>query len=152
MERRIYYEEIEGVNAEWFAATGTLVLDISPPTVPKNWSNDSKPGRPQRTVADIATVVNPTDSIGSSPEEESYEDIIREVEERLAGKIYTDDISANFSLGENDLSSEVKVEPAVLPLTLRLFSMVPVSLHAAGGGNQPLEITVKLYISSYVTA
>jgi DIS3-like exonuclease 2 len=152
MERRIYYEEIEGVNAEWFAATGTLVLDISPPTVPKKWSNDSKPGRQQRTVADIATVVNPTDSIGSSPEEESYEDIIREVEERLAGKIYTDDISANVFLGENHLSSEVKVEPAVLPLTLRLFSMVPVSLHAAGGGNQPLEITVKLYISSYATA
>jgi hypothetical protein len=29
MERRIYYEDIEGVTAEWFEATGTLVLDIS---------------------------------------------------------------------------------------------------------------------------
>ena len=29
MERRIYYEKIEGVNAEWFEAIGTLVLGIS---------------------------------------------------------------------------------------------------------------------------
>ena len=29
MERLIYHEEIEGVNVEWFEATGTLVLDIS---------------------------------------------------------------------------------------------------------------------------
>jgi DIS3-like exonuclease 2 len=150
MERRIYYEEIEGVNAEWFEATGTLVLDISsakksmPPRRPQGRS-----GRQPRTVADIAMVVNPADSLGSSPEQDSYDDIIREVEDRLAGKDFPYDSSTTYDIEE--LSNDAEVEPTVLPLTLRLFSAVPVSLHATGGDHRPLDIAVKLYVSSYAT-
>jgi DIS3-like exonuclease 2 len=152
MERRIYYDEIEGVNAEWFEATGTLVLDISPTkkTTPQKRSQ-GRSGRQQRTVADIAMVVNPADGLGSSPEQESYEDIIREVEQRLAGKDFPYESPPAFDV--EGLASDAEVEPTVLPLTLRLFSAVPVSLHSAGGGadHRPLDIAVKLYVSSYAT-
>ena len=152
MERRIYYDEIEGVNAEWFEATGTLVLDISPTkkTTPQKRSQ-GRSGRQQRTVADIAMVVNPADGLGSSPEQESYEDIIREVEQRLAGKDFPYESPPAFDV--EGLASDAEVEPTVLPLTLRLFSSVPVSLHSIGGGtdHRPLDIGVKLYVSSYAT-
>ncbi|KAG0589125.1 hypothetical protein KC19_2G292800 [Ceratodon purpureus] len=152
MERRIYYDEIEGVNAEWFEATGTLVLDISPTkkTTPHKRSQ-GRSGRQQRTVADIAMVVNPADGLGSSPEQESYEDIIREVEQRLAGKDFPYESPPAFDV--EGLASDAEVEPTVLPLTLRLFSAVPVSLHSIGGGadHRPLDIGVKLYVSSYTT-
>lgn len=152
MERRIYYEEIEGVNAEWFEATGTLVLDISSTkkSMPQRRPYQGRSQRQQRTVDDIAMVVNPADNAGSSPEQDSYDDIIREVEERLAGKVFADDSPTTFDIDE--LTTDAVVEPTVLPLTLRLFSAVPVSLHATGGDNRPLDIGVKLYVSSYATS
>lgn len=151
MERRIYYEEIEGVNAEWFEATGTLVLDISPTKKTPRKGSQGKFGRQQRTVADIATVVNPADGLGSSLEQGSYEQIIREVEQTLAGKDFPYESPPAFDV--EGLASDAEVEPTVLPLTLRLFSAVPVSLHSIGGGadHRPLDIAVKLYVSSYAT-
>lgn len=151
MERRIYYDEIEGVNAEWFEATGTLVLDISPTkkSTPQKRSQ-GRSGR-QRTVSDIAMVVNPADGHGSSPEKESYEDVIREVEQRLAGKDFPYESPPAFDV--EGLASDAEVEPTVFPLTLRLFSAVPVSLHSIGGGadHRPLDVAVKVYVSSYAT-
>jgi DIS3-like exonuclease 2 len=153
MERRIYYEDIEGVTAEWFEATGTLVLDISSSkNIPQRRANQSRNGRPQRTVADIATLVNPTDSSSSSPEQESFEDIIREVQERLAGKVFTDDVAPEISGGADQLASNADIEPTVFPLTLRSLSSVPVSLHAIGGDNRPLDVAARLYVSSYATS
>ncbi|CAM6015246.1 unnamed protein product [Sphagnum balticum] len=152
MERRIYYEDIEGVTAEWFEATGTLVLDISSSkNIPQRRANQSRNGRPQRTVADIATLVNPTDSSSSSPEQESYEDIIREVEERLAGRVFTDG-AAEIPGCTDHLASDAVVEPTVFPLTLRQFSSVPVSLHAIGGDNRALDFAARLYVSSYTSS
>jgi DIS3-like exonuclease 2 len=152
MERRIYYEDIEGVTAEWFEATGTLVLDISSSkNTSQRRANQSRNGKPQRTVADIAMLVNPTDSSSSSPEQESFEDIIREVQERLAGKVFTDD-APEISGGADQLASNADIEPTVFPLTLRSLSSVPVSLHAIGGDNRPLDVAARLYVSSYATS
>ncbi|OAE33868.1 hypothetical protein AXG93_1921s1150 [Marchantia polymorpha subsp. ruderalis] len=149
MERRIYYDEIEGLNAEWFEATGTLVLNLCSEKVPYRKPGPAR-GRPHRTVADVALLVNPTDSISSNSEQESYEDLIREVEDRLAGKIITEE-DEYATTEKEDSGSEVEVEPAVLPLTLRWFSSVPVSIHAIGGESRPLDIAVRLYVSSYAT-
>lgn len=141
------------MTADWFEATGTLVLDIAPEksTVQRR-PPQGKPGRPQRTVADIATLVNPADSLGSSPDLDSYDDIIREVEDRLAGKLLTEDEAGQLPVGTGQLARDAEVEPTVFPLTLRLFSAVPVSLHAIGGDKRLLDIVARLYVSSYSTA
>ncbi|CAM6089525.1 unnamed protein product [Calypogeia fissa] len=148
MERRIYYDEIEGLNAEWFEATGTLVLSLSSEKPTNNKKYSQTRGKPKRTVADVALLVNPTDSGSSNTKEETYEDLIREVEDRLAGKIISEDEGVT---GDKGSGNDVEVEPAVLPLTLRWFSSLPVSIHAIGGENRPLDIAVRLYVSSYAT-
>ncbi|KAL2624039.1 hypothetical protein R1flu_008284 [Riccia fluitans] len=148
MERRIYYDEIEGLSTEWFEATGTLVLSLSSDKVVYKKPGPAK-GKPQRTVADVALLVNPVDAASSTSEQETLDDLIREVENRLTGKIIEKD---DCSPGEkDDNGNELVVEPAVLPLTLRWFSKVPVSIHAVGGKNRPLDIAVRLYVSSYAT-
>lgn len=153
MERRIYYDEIEGLNAEWFEATGTLVLNLSPE---KSAHNNKKygqaRGRPKRTVADVAHLVNPTDCRPAISQEETYEDMRREVEDRLAGKVIPEEEGGVVVTGDDrGGEGDVEVEPAVLPITLRWFSSVPVSIHAIGGENRPLDIAVRLYVSSYAT-
>ena len=140
------------MTADWFEATGTLVLDIaSEKSTVQRRPPQGRPGRPQRTVADIATLVNPADSSGLSPELDSYDDIIREVEDRLAGKLLTENEAA-LPVGTGQLERDAAVEPTVFPLTLRLFSAVPVSLHAIGGDKRLLDIVARLYVSSYSSA
>jgi DIS3-like exonuclease 2 len=147
MERRIYYDEIEGLNAEWFEAIGTLVLNFSSEKPHKKYNQTR--GKPKRTVADVALLVNPTDALSSNSREETYADLIREVQDRLAGKIISEDEGEGDTVEKS--GSDMEVEPAVLPLTLRWFSSVPVSIHATGGENRPLDISVRLYVSSYAT-
>ncbi|KAL3693598.1 hypothetical protein R1sor_007249 [Riccia sorocarpa] len=150
MERRIYYDEIEGLSAEWFEATGTLVLSLSSNKVVYRKRPGPARGKPQRTVTDVALLVNPADAVSSSSEQETLEALIREVEDRLAGKTTSEEDDCP-SGDKDDSGNEVAVEPAVLPLTLRWFSAVPVSIHAVGGENRPLDIAVRLYVSSYAT-
>lgn len=40
--------------------------------------------------------------------------------------------------------------PAVFPLTVHILSTIPVALHAVGGDDGPLDIGVRLYMSSYL--
>ena len=42
-----------------------------------------------------------------------------------------------------------EVVPAVFPLTVQVFSTIPVALHAVGGDDGPLDIGARLYVSSY---
>eukprot|EP01018_Ginkgo_biloba_P006160 Gb_36975 [translate_table: standard] len=144
MERRIYFDEIEGLVAEWFEATGTLLLDIySGKCSQKRWNHGK-----YRTVEDVALLVNPANVISSNINQEFYDDILCEVEERLKGEFLTSE-EIDFDL--KDLPDNGEIEPAVLPLTLRLLSSVPVSVHAVGGDNRPPDIAVRFYLSSYLT-
>lgn len=135
MERRIYYDEIEGLSAEWFEATGTLVLSFSSEKPTHNKKYGQTRGKPKRTVADVAFLVNPTNTLSANLQEETYEDLIQEVEDRLAGKIISKDEGCATGGDKCESGSDMEVEPAVLPLTLRWFSPVPVSIHAIGGEN-----------------
>lgn len=143
MEQRIYFDEIEGLVAEWFEATGTLVLDFTSDNFSERTSNQRK----NRKFEDVALVVNP--ALGnSSKKQETYEDILLEIEERLKGGLLTTE-KIEFDL--KDLANQNNIEPTVLPLTLRLLSTVPVSVCAVGGENSSPEIVVRLFLSSYLS-
>lgn len=62
IERRIYYDEVDGLTVEWLEATSTLVLSQSH----KRSSKKSSPGKSSRTVDEVALLVSPTD-INSEP-------------------------------------------------------------------------------------
>lgn len=49
----------------------------------------------------------------------------------------------------SEVVSKDEVAPAVFPLTVQLFSTIPVVLHAVGGDDGPLDIGARLYMSSY---
>nr|KYP44583.1 DIS3-like exonuclease 2 [Cajanus cajan] len=95
IERRIYYDEVEGLTVEWLETTSTLVLSMC---------NNRCAFRK-----------------GSSNKEP---------------------ISGSDSV-------ETEIDPAVFPLTVRVLSTIPVALHAVGGDDGPLDIGVRLYMSSY---
>nr|AAQ20089.1 S1 self-incompatibility locus-linked pollen G211 protein [Petunia integrifolia subsp. inflata] len=134
IERRIYYDEVEGLIVEWLDCTSTLVLS---PSVNKRFNRRGSPGK-CRALDEVAFIVNPCKL--------NQEPVV--CEQR--------DTRNNRSLPNGDISrscnSDVKkVEPAVFPMTLRLLSTIPVALHADGGGDGPLEIGVRLFVSSYFT-
>lgn len=52
------------------------------------------------------------------------------------------------SISRSD-TSESEIEPAVFPLTVRLLSTIPVVLLPVGGDYGPVDIRVRLYMSSY---
>lgn len=143
MERRIYFDEIEGLVAEWFEATGTLVLDFSSDKFTERINNQRK----NRKFEDVALVVNPANLGNSSKKQETYEDILLEIEEKLKGGLLNTE-KEEFDL--KYLANQKNIEPAVLPLTLRLLSTVPVSVHAVGENRSP-EIAVRLFLSSYLS-
>ncbi|KAL8467158.1 hypothetical protein ACS0TY_036030 [Phlomoides rotata] len=57
MERRIYYDEVEGLTAEWLENTSTLVLSQS---TPKRPSKKGSPGK-WRSIDETALIVPPPD-------------------------------------------------------------------------------------------
>ncbi|KAJ7569501.1 hypothetical protein O6H91_01G081300 [Diphasiastrum complanatum] len=130
MERRIYYDEIDGLKAEWLEAIGSLVLDIAQSKLLPQKHCQGK----TRNSRDVAVLVNPAHHKNQALEIDG----INEVEER----VYSDKTQV--------IGSEKEIEPAVLPIILRPFSSVPVSLHAVGGENRPVDVGVRLYLSSYL--
>lgn len=72
MERRIYYDEIEGLIIEWLETTSTLVLDLR---TNKRFQKRSSSGK-CRTLEDAALVVNPCDLSS----EQSLQDNTKEAE------------------------------------------------------------------------
>ncbi|PON59824.1 Nucleic acid-binding, OB-fold containing protein [Parasponia andersonii] len=129
IERRIYYDEVEGLMIEWLESTSTLVLTLYPN---RRSLRRGSPGK-WRPVEDVALIVSPCDlkaEIGSSNEH------------------------ANSSVGRSatiskSSSLEIEIGPSVFPLTARLLSTIPVVLHAIGGDDGPLDIGARLYMSSY---
>lgn len=117
IERRIYYDDVEGLNAEWLETTSTLVLSMSTTnrcTFRRGWSNK------WRAIEEVALLSCPYNL-----------------------KITTD--NSNQSHAE----TETEIAPLVFPLTVHVLSTIPVALHAVGGDDGPLDIGVRLYMSSY---
>ncbi|KAL3641771.1 hypothetical protein CASFOL_012586 [Castilleja foliolosa] len=59
IERRIYYDEVDGVTAEWLDATSTLLL-IQSTTIHKRSIRRNSPSK-SKTIEDIAVIVNPAE-------------------------------------------------------------------------------------------
>lgn len=95
-----------------------------------------------KALEDVALVVSPCD---------------QNVEQRTPGVSPSELVGASTDIAavehEPNLKSHVSdtgVDPAVFPLTVRLLSTIPVALHAVGGNDGPIDIGVRLYMSSYL--
>lgn len=127
MERRIYYDEVEGLSTEWLEATGTLVLDACRNKPQKRGGQF----RCSRAIEEVAVVVNPSELI--LPEDKDESGATEVVDSVLL----------------SDEAVKVEVAPAVLPMVISYLSDIPVVLHAIGGEDCPVDIGVRLYMSSY---
>lgn len=133
IERRICYDDTEGLIAEWLDTTSTLVL--SQPINKRIIRRGGSPGK-GKALEEVALVVDPMDA-------ESNLDVFGLYSKGDSGSLVEGNIT-------NTCESEaIKVEPEVFPLTLRLLSKLPVALHAIGGDDGPLDIAARLYASSY---
>lgn len=131
MERRIYYDEVEGLTAEWLDATCTLVLSLS---TNKRIQRRGSPAncRPLEEVVLIVSPHNLMPAVDSSGENR--------------------DEVGSLQIEGDDLSSVVHaedVEPAAFPLTVRILSTISVALHAVGGDDGPHDVGARLFVSSY---
>ncbi|XP_065880514.1 DIS3-like exonuclease 2 isoform X2 [Euphorbia lathyris] len=125
IERRIYYDEVEGLTAEWLEATSTLVLNLCA------YRRTTRRGGPgyYRALSEVAYMINPCDTVGDDNE------------------CNTDNLD-NCGISSEKVDSEIA--PLVFPITLRLLSTIPVVLHAVGGDDGPIDIGVRLFASSYL--
>ncbi|MED6168856.1 hypothetical protein PIB30_015474, partial [Stylosanthes scabra] len=130
IEQRIYYDEVEGLSVEWLEATSSLVLSMSPNKRAFRRGSHNK----WRAFEEVAFMVFPYDLKVALDDSDGCENM-------NAGDCITP--------GHREPNSATKIDPAVFPLTVRLLSTIPVALHAVGGDDGPLEIGVRLYMSSY---
>ncbi|GMH00270.1 hypothetical protein Nepgr_002109 [Nepenthes gracilis] len=133
IERRIYYDEVEGMMVEWFEATSTVVLSFCPS---KRFHRRGSPGK-FKALDDVAWVVNPCDR-NSSIDKPATQD-------RDPGPK-----CQNPDPIPKSVWSDLEIDPPFFPLTVRLLSTIPVALHAVGGEDGPLDIAARLYMSSYL--
>ncbi|KAL6633525.1 hypothetical protein ACP70R_026196 [Stipagrostis hirtigluma subsp. patula] len=131
MERRIYYDEVEGLSVEWLEATGTLVLDACRNKHLQRRGTQVK----CRAFEEVAMLVNPSESMLSEEDEES-------------GATEPGSCTAKSVLLSDD-AVKAHAAPAVLPLVIHYLSDIPVVLHAIGGEDSAVDIGVRLYMSSY---
>ncbi|KAK9271327.1 hypothetical protein L1049_026917 [Liquidambar formosana] len=126
IERRIYYDEVEGLMVEWLDATSTLVLNFC---THKRSHRRGSPGR-YRTLEDVALVVSP---YNMQSEMGAIGDGVQKCSATQIG-------DAGVALQEPKPMSKYGVpditecDPAVFPLTVRLLSTIPVALHAGWWG------------------
>lgn len=135
IERRIYYDEVEGLTVEWLEATSTLVLSMS--TIRRA----SRRGGPNkwRAFDEVALLTCPY-NLKTAMDDSNQADAMK-VDDNVS--------TTNGELSSRSDNSEAKIDPAVFPLTLRILSTIPVALHAVGGDDGPLDIGVRLYMCSY---
>ncbi|GAB4861373.1 hypothetical protein Ancab_036535 [Ancistrocladus abbreviatus] len=132
IERRIYYDEVEGLMVEWFDATCTLVVSFCPT---KRMHRRGSPGK-FKALEDVAWVVSPCDLKPAADESAPQN-----------GDSSLQCQSLDSVSKPGGLASEI--DAAVFPLTVRLLSTIPVALHAVGGDDGPLDIAARLYMTSY---
>ncbi|CAA3012949.1 DIS3-like exonuclease 2 [Olea europaea subsp. europaea] len=133
IERRINYDEVEGLKVEWLENTSALVLTQF---LNKRSNKRSSPSK-FRPLNEVALITDPRD-LKLEMDLSEWDDK-EDGESQLDGEIL-----------KSDVSGIINVEPAVFPLTVRLLSTIPVVLHAVGGDDGPLDIGTRLYISSYL--
>ncbi|KAK6115569.1 hypothetical protein DH2020_007838 [Rehmannia glutinosa] len=128
IERRIYYDDVDGLTVEWLDTTSTLVLSQS---TNKRSIRKNSPGK-CRSIEEVALIISPA-----------------ELKLEL-------NLSEHFGGEENGepqrsggISDIINYEPAFFPLTIHLLSTIPVAVHAVGGDDGPLDIVARLYVSSY---
>ncbi|WCJ44609.1 DIS3-like exonuclease 2 [Euphorbia peplus] len=132
IERRIYYDEVDGLNAEWLEATSTLVLNLCA------YGRTTRRGGPSyyRAINEVAYVINP-----SYMEPFSVGD----------NECNTNNLdNCGISSEKVDPTSDSEIVPLVFPVTLHVLSTIPVVLHAVGGDDGPIDIGVRLFASSYL--
>lgn len=133
-EKRIYYDEIEGLTAEWHETTSVLILSISSPN---KRNKKSGPGY-YRPLEGVALIVNPSDVCSES---------------NITGtcgcgvRCTGDSEAASTDLV---LNKKADISPGTFPLTVGILSTIPVALSAVGGDDGPLDIKARLYMSSYL--
>ncbi|XP_022773218.1 DIS3-like exonuclease 2 isoform X2 [Durio zibethinus] len=129
IERRIYYDEVEGLNVEWLESTSTLVLNLS------GQNRLFKRGGLGNYMAlgNVAWVVNPYDLSVETGDHDA-----------------TCMVNGGVTFPDLEAISKSFVDPGTFPLTVRLLSTIPVALYAIGGDDGPLEIGVRLYMCSYL--
>ena len=132
IERRIYYDEIEGLTVEWLESISTLVLSLSGH---KRLFKRGGLGN-YMALGNVAWVVNPYDL---SVETGSIDD--------CDARCMT---NSEVAFPDLEPVSKCWIDPGTFPLTVHLLSTIPVALYAIGGGDGPLEIGVRLYMSSYL--
>lgn len=145
MERRIYYDEVEGLTVEWLEATSTLVMNLSTNRCPRWRGNQAKYRRLQ--LEDVARVIRPCNL---NCEVDVHGDAVSK-----GGDTTTAGGKANHASShpncpsQSGVSDANEINPSFFPLTVRTLSTIPVVLHAVGGDDGPLDIGAKLYVSSY---
>lgn len=131
IERRIYYDEVEGLTVEWLESTSTLVLNLC---AHKRLFRRAGTGS-YRALDEVACVINPCDL--------KLEPVVVGESANGCSAMHLD----NSGVAPQHLESEI--DPVVFPLTVRLLSTIPVALHAVGGDDGPLDIGTRLFMSSY---
>ncbi|CAN6583898.1 unnamed protein product [Malus baccata var. baccata] len=127
VERRIYYDEVEGLMVEWLDATSTLVLNLCSN---RRSHRRGSPGK-WRALEDVALVVRPYDlkaELGGTGNSSKEGAVVQDV----------------------GVATHSEIDAVVFPLTLRVLSTFPVVLHAIGGDDGPVDIGARLYVSSYL--
>ncbi|XP_050905089.1 DIS3-like exonuclease 2 isoform X2 [Lathyrus oleraceus] len=132
VERRIYYDEVEGLTADWLEATSTLVLSISPTKRAFRRGATNK----WKALSEAVLLACPYDLKVKMDNRNQNEGM--EVD------------SVVSDMNKHHISrSDTGIEPAFFPLTVHPLSTIPVALHAVGGDAGPLDFGVRLYMSSY---
>lgn len=132
VEKRIYYDEVEGLTAEWLDATSTLVLSMSPNKRANRRGN-------WRALSESVMLACPYD-LKVTMDNSNQNDTIE------VDAIVSDTDKHHDSTSE---TSQTEIEPSFFPLTVHLLSTLPVALHAVGGDDGPLDFGVRLYMTSY---
>lgn len=124
------------MKVEWLEATSTLVLNLSTYKRSYRRGNFSK----FRPLEDVALVTRPCDL----------------KEERCMSEGSAIECTAT-NVGVADLTrpcldpnSNCGIDPGVFPMTVHLLSTIPVALNAVVGADGPLDIGVRLYMSTYL--
>lgn len=134
IERRINYDEVEGLTAEWLEATSTVVLSMGTHKRAFRRGYTSK----WRALEEVVLLTCPYDL-----------EVTMDTSNHSGAPELDASISAMERLHISRPETETEIVPAVFPLTVHVFSTIPVALHAVGGDDGPLDFGVRLYMSSY---
>ncbi|GFY96661.1 ribonuclease II/R family protein [Actinidia rufa] len=124
----VWAVEVEELTVEWLDATSTLVLSLS---AHKRFQRRGSPGK-YGTLEDVTLVTSPYELALDIPEDNGNKECAK-------GNIEQ----------KGSCTNATEIEPAVFLLTVRLLSTIPVTLHAVGGDDGPLDIGTRPYMSSY---